>query len=213
MLDTRQYRTDQPCGDGAKPRCPETFDPDATMLGFEQEQWLHQQFAASGTTWNALAQQVIMANIQVPRRGAVRYFLDTWSGYPEALARLLEGMQATDLSNPLVLTGDAHAHWIFELTENAADPDAAIIASEFVGTSISSSGNGSAVTDTGDLVLANNSFARFHNNLRGYIRCDVGPSLWRSDMRVVDFVTEPDAPIYTAAAYVLEEGRRGVQPA
>ena len=33
VLDTRQYRTDQPCGDGEFPRCPESLDPSVTMLG------------------------------------------------------------------------------------------------------------------------------------------------------------------------------------
>jgi alkaline phosphatase D len=36
VLDARQYRTDQPCGDGEFPRCAESLDPEVTMLGFEQ---------------------------------------------------------------------------------------------------------------------------------------------------------------------------------
>ena len=31
-LDTRQYRSDQPCGDGNKPPCPEALNPQATMM-------------------------------------------------------------------------------------------------------------------------------------------------------------------------------------
>ena len=42
VLDTRQYRTDQPCGDGNKPPCPGSLDPNATMLGPAQERWLFQ---------------------------------------------------------------------------------------------------------------------------------------------------------------------------
>ena len=40
VLDTRQYRTDQPCGDGGQPPCPGVFDPQATLLGASQERWL-----------------------------------------------------------------------------------------------------------------------------------------------------------------------------
>ena len=40
VLDTRQFRTDQPCGDGLKARCPAALDPAATMTGPEQERWL-----------------------------------------------------------------------------------------------------------------------------------------------------------------------------
>jgi alkaline phosphatase D len=42
VLDTRQYRTDQPCNDGLKPRCAQAFDTNATMTGQEQEQCLFQ---------------------------------------------------------------------------------------------------------------------------------------------------------------------------
>jgi alkaline phosphatase D len=40
VLDTRQYRTDQPCGDGNKPPCDDVYDPQATLLGEAQEKWL-----------------------------------------------------------------------------------------------------------------------------------------------------------------------------
>jgi alkaline phosphatase D len=36
VLDTRQYRTDQPCGDGNKPPSPEQLDPKGTLMGAEQ---------------------------------------------------------------------------------------------------------------------------------------------------------------------------------
>src|SRR6185436_16818836 len=36
VLDTRQYRTDQPCGDGNKPPCAEALSPQATLLGDKQ---------------------------------------------------------------------------------------------------------------------------------------------------------------------------------
>src|SRR3546814_4658866 len=40
LLDTRQYRSDQPCGDGFKPACPGVFDKNAQVLGKAQEEWL-----------------------------------------------------------------------------------------------------------------------------------------------------------------------------
>ena len=40
VLDTRQYRTDQPCGDGSAPVCDEVRDPRATLLGGHQARWL-----------------------------------------------------------------------------------------------------------------------------------------------------------------------------
>ena len=47
VLDTRQYRTDHPCGEGAQVRCPAAIDPNTTMLGPQQEQWLLANLDAS----------------------------------------------------------------------------------------------------------------------------------------------------------------------
>jgi alkaline phosphatase D len=64
VLDTRQYRDDQPCGDGVNVRCPAALDPDTTLLGPEQERWLLQTLDASPARWNVLAQQVMMAELE-----------------------------------------------------------------------------------------------------------------------------------------------------
>ena len=68
VLDTRQYRTDQPCGDGNQPPRPASLDAGATMLGAVQERWLFQGLDRSKARWNVVAQQVMMA--QVDRRPA-----------------------------------------------------------------------------------------------------------------------------------------------
>ena len=63
VLDTRQYRTNQPCGDGEFVRCEESLDPAVTMLGEEQERWLAHGLGSSSSRWNVLAQQVLMAEL------------------------------------------------------------------------------------------------------------------------------------------------------
>ncbi|PRC49463.1 alkaline phosphatase, partial [Mycobacterium sp. ITM-2017-0098] len=40
MLDTRQYRSDQACGDEYRSDCAERFFPWRTLTGPEQERWL-----------------------------------------------------------------------------------------------------------------------------------------------------------------------------
>ncbi len=64
VLDTRQYRSDQPCGEGVTVRCPAAYDPSTTMLGPAQERWLLQNLDQSRATWNVLAQQVQMAEVE-----------------------------------------------------------------------------------------------------------------------------------------------------
>ncbi len=90
LLDTRQYRTDQACGDAVlsvQPACPETFDEARTLTGPEQEQWLFDTIGKQGTTWNVIGQQVVMANITL--NGAVLNY-DQWDGYPKDRQRILQ---------------------------------------------------------------------------------------------------------------------------
>ncbi len=47
MLDTRQYRTDQPCGDNVQLPCAAMTDTRATLLGAAQEKWLMERLDRS----------------------------------------------------------------------------------------------------------------------------------------------------------------------
>jgi alkaline phosphatase D len=87
-----------------------------------------------------------------------------------------------------------------------------VVAVEFVGTSISSGGNG--VKDPKiDTLLAENPFVKFHNRQRGYVRCTVTPTTWKSDYQVVEEVLKPGGAAITKASFVVEAGKPGVKPA
>src|SRR5262249_10270939 len=57
-LDTRQWRSDQACGDGMRSNCVEALDPARTMMGAEQEQWLYGNLADARARWTVIGQQV-----------------------------------------------------------------------------------------------------------------------------------------------------------
>jgi alkaline phosphatase D len=209
VLDTRQYRTLQPCGDGLKPRCAEAFDPDATMTGPEQERWLLDGLAASGARWNVIAQQVMMADLDRRIGPGELYFVDQWAGYVAARDRILTFLDERRPSNPVVLSGDIHSNWVADLTLDFTDPSSRTVATELVGTSISSGGNGNDISAAFRAIVAENPHIRFHNNQRGYVRCRVTPDHWQTDFRVVPSVTVPGAPIQTRATFVLEDGHPG----
>jgi alkaline phosphatase D len=209
VLDTRQYRTDQPCGDGLRPRCAEAFDPAATLTGPEQERWLIEGLAATPARWNVIAQQVMMADVDRRAGPDERYYMDQWAAYPAARDRILTFLETARTSNPIVLSGDIHSNWTADLTRDVAGPTAAVIATEFVGTSISSGGNGNDITDTFRAILAENPHVRFYNNQRGYVRCALTPERWLTEYRVVPYVTMNDAPVSTRASFVVADGRAG----
>jgi alkaline phosphatase D len=213
VLDTRQYRTDQPCGDGNKPQCEDALSSQATLLGNEQEAWLCDGLAKSTATWNVLAQQVMMARVDRIPGETVAYSMDQWPGYEMNRRRVLKFFDERTISNPVVLGGDIHSNWANDLIADFDDLDSKVVASEFVCTSISSGGDGKAVNPTTEGVLRENPFVKLYNSERGYVRCEVTPKLWRSDFRVVEKVTKPGAPRVDRASFVVEAGQAGVKPA
>lgn len=211
VLDTRQYRTDQPNGDGIMPLTGDVFSPRATMLGRPQEKWLTADLLKSQSEWNILAQQVVMAQLHLVRDEKKGYAMDKWSGYDVSRRRLLEFLADRKVPNPVVLTGDVHKNYVNELYLDADDYDSAPLAAEFVGTSISSGGDGEQKLPDHDQLAADNPFLKFSNGERGYVSCTVTPEEWRSDYQVVEYVTRPGAPLITRASFVVENGVAGVK--
>ncbi len=209
VLDTRQYRTDQPCGDRTQPACEGVFDPDATLLGERQEAWLRQTLQRSPAVWNVLAQQIMFGRADRDPGPEVAWSMDQWSGYDVARKRLLGFLAEERISNPVVLTGDIHSNWVNDLQVDFDRPESPTVATEFVGTSISSGGDGVAEDDYVRAILDQNPFVRFFNKERGYVSCTVTPSEWRADYQVVEKVTVAGAPRVTRASFRVEKGAAG----
>jgi alkaline phosphatase D len=214
MLDTRQYRDDQPCGDGSqRVPCGTWADPSRTILGAEQERWLVDGLGASRARWQVLGQQVPMAPYDdLPGEGQ-RLYMDGWSGYPADRDRVLAAIAERAPHRTVVLTGDVHSNWVNELHAGFDRPDRPAVAAEFVGTSISSGGDGSDTWVGAPEQMRENPHVRWHSARRGYVVCDVTPESWTADYREVPFVTRPGAPVATASRWRLEHGRPGIQRA
>ncbi|MFO0893126.1 MAG: alkaline phosphatase D family protein [Isosphaeraceae bacterium] len=215
VLDTRQYRTDQPNDDRRSALNEAALDPSNTILGARQSRWLKARLLESTATWNVLAQQVMMgmAGFRSSDSGAMLYSMDQWPGYAHERMELVRFLEERRVPNPVVITGDIHSNWVNELRVDDRQPDRPVVAAEFVGTSISSGGNGSATTPGLERRLADNPGVRFFNAQRGYVRCTLTPTSWRSDYRVVEEVTRPGAPAVDRASFVVEAGEPGIKPA
>ena len=213
VLDTRQYRSDQPCGDRTKPPCAGTADPDASLLGEGQQDWLFTGLRRSRAAWNVLPQQIMMARVDRAPGEDVTYSMDQWAGYDAPRDRLLRFLGESGARNPVVLTGDIHSNWVNDLLEDFDDPGSRVVATEFVGTSISSGGDGGPNAKYAEGVMSDNPFVKLHNAQRGYVSCELTPGLWTSRYRVIDSVTRRGAPRETLAEFVVEAGRPGAQRA
>ncbi len=213
VLDTRQFRTDQPLGDGRRAPSPVLLDPRGTLLGDRQRAWLESGLETSPAAWNILAQQVMMARVDHARGPEELYSMDQWPGYEFERRRVLRHLRERRVRNPVVLTGDIHSNWANELPADPERPDAPPVAVEFVGTSISSGGDGSLEPAHTAELMAENPFVKYRNNERGYVRCEVSPGEWRSDYRTVPYVERRGAPVNTRATFVVESGRPALRRA
>ncbi|GAA2252619.1 alkaline phosphatase D family protein [Streptomyces amakusaensis] len=212
VLDTRQYRSDQLYGDGWHPPGPELDDPARTMTGAAQERWLLDGWQDSGATWNLLAQQVTFARRRdVPGAGH-RVDMDSWDGCPAARRRLLDGARTAGIGNLMILTGDVHAAYGFDLKADWDDPRSRTLGTEIATTSVSSGGNGSDRPGNHEDLTRANPHLRFFNGRRGYTTVTLSERRARADFRTVAAVTVPDAPITTAASFVTEAGDPGLTP-
>jgi len=121
-------------------------DKHRNLLGVDQEKWLDVQLKDSkqrGAVWQVLGQQVLIGKVGIPSlrdeqlnlgltKGKVPDYirfmqgmagqglplnLDAWDGYPNCRDRMFDSLLA-HAHNPLVLAGDTHNAWAFNLNNN-----------------------------------------------------------------------------------------------
>ncbi|GAA4530895.1 MULTISPECIES: alkaline phosphatase D family protein [Nonomuraea] len=210
MLDTRQYRDDQGCGDGYRD-CPDATDPARSITGARQEEWLLDGFRRSGARWDVLGQQVFFAQRDNNAGPAKVTSQDAWDGYVASRRRITQGWIDAGVRNPVVLTGDVHAHWAADLKLDYDDPTGPSVGSELVATSITSGGDGADSDPATHPFLGINPHLRFYNNQRGYVITRVERERLTADFKVVPTVREPGAEAHTKATFVIEDRVPGVQ--
>jgi alkaline phosphatase D len=220
VLDTRQYRTDQP---GGFPgdfglEMAGTGNTAGTLTGEAQERWLAGGLTRTPARWNVIAQQVMMSRTRFPNptggQPPIVANLDQWDGYAPQRTRLLRFLADRRVANPVVLAGDIHSTWFSDLKLNFDDPASPSVAVEFVATSVSSD---FPIAFDAPLKQVNpvlNPHVRyFDGSRRGYLRAEVGRDAWRTDVRVVDTIEVRNAPVYTSASYAVEAGQHTLVPA
>ena len=216
VLDDRQYRSPEACPRRGRhggsntvdvARCVALADPARSVLGAEQERWLERSLTRSRARWNVLAQQTRMAQLdQLPGPGR-RAWTDGWDGYPAARRRLLATLAARYIANPVVIGGDVHQFNVADLKLDFDDPGSPVIASEFVGTSITSQGWSQPRLER---LLADNPHLKLlESRYRGYTRVTLTPRRLLADLRAMQTVARRDGACRTLASFEVEDGRPG----
>ena len=116
-------------------------DESRTMLGDDQEKWLHDGIKGSKATWRVLAQQVMMGPLQ---SNGVVINTDQWDGYQATRERLYKALDEAASGGFVVLTGDIHSSWAIELPREIGKYDektgSGAIGVEFVTPGVTSGG-------------------------------------------------------------------------
>jgi alkaline phosphatase D len=216
LLDDRQFRSPQPCAPPARgggsstvtaEECAARLDPRLTLLGEGQERWLEAALDRSRARWNVIGQQSIMAQVDRKPGPGRLYWTDSWDGYPAARRRLLDFLASRKPANPVVIAGDVHSFWVNDLKPDFDDAASPVVATEIVGTSITSQFGRPEVIDA---QRGDNPHVRFADGRRrGYVRVEVTPQQLRADLRAMRTVTQPRAECDTLASFVVHDGRPG----
>lgn len=210
VLDTRQYRSKQGCGGGARTACAEALDPSRTILGAEQETWLFENLATARSRWTVLGQQVpTFARDLQQLDPAGRFAMDKWDGYVASRNRLYARLKETRAPNPVVLSGDVHQHFGSDLKVDFTKPDSETIGVEFTNTSLTSGGDGADVSAAWERTRSDNPHIKYHSARRGYIACTATPARMHADFKILDGVTLPNQPARVGGSLVVESGRPG----
>lgn len=241
MLDTRHVGRDQPLlpnsilGDnvGVFTQRGAFADPARQLLGTTQETWLAESLAASTAQWQLLGNQVYFSPLKLlgaPRALGTSLFVSTdkWDGYEPARDRVLAML--AHVRNPVILTGDAHEAYAFDVTP---DPNSANYngvtgdgsqAVEFVVTSTTSRGDAPLGDSLSGLVqrlasglegtveqllrVSNPHLKHFDNRLNGYCVLDVTTARCAAEFWTVPFVSTATDAQALDATWVCDDGSK-----
>ena len=188
MLDTRIFGRE-------KLDATASNEPERQLLGLEQENWLYLNMLEGkrrDATWQILGQQVILA----PFKGAsATNSGDIWNGYASARDRLLNFIEDNNIDNTVVLTGDYHASFAFDVCKNPFDassynPNTGVgsLAVEFVCPALTSL----AFPENNNGPEAN-PHQKFNNQPdHGYMLLDITEQACQCDWYYTDTLTERD---------------------
>jgi alkaline phosphatase D len=150
LLDLRSFRSQQVAvGNGS------VDDPNRTITGRAQLDWLKAGLKSSDTTWRLVGNSVMISPFAIgalsadllkplaellglPKEG-LALNTDQWDGYTDDRRELLAHLRSNAIRNTVFLTGDIHMAWANDVPVNAGTyPLSASAATEFVVTSVTS---------------------------------------------------------------------------
>ncbi|MFJ4780910.1 alkaline phosphatase D family protein [Streptomyces sp. NPDC088762] len=234
LLDLRSFRSQQ-----AKVGSGSVDDPERTMTGRAQLDWLKSGLAGSDATWKLVGTSVMIspvafgslpAHLLAPLakllglpEGGIAVNVDQWDGYTDDRKELLGHLRDRNIRNTVFLTGDIHMAWANEVPVNMATyPGSGTAATEFVVTSVTSDNLDDILhvpADTASLVAesavkaANWHVKWLDMDAHGYGVLDVTAERSQMDYYVVSDKRNQDASAAWTRSYRTLNGTQKVERA
>lgn len=221
MIDSRQYRTKPPlavCSPADRPDgyCPDTLDPNSSVLGDAQEAWLLDGLSAAATTWNVLGNQFAFTQRDGDGRldpPESRDLGGGWDRYVADRQTILDHVRTRDIRNLVIVTGDSHRNWVLNTPRDYRTWDAAVppVCTEFMVTSITSGGERDPKPS--HRPQASTPHLLYRDQSHGYGLVTLSPSEWRTDYRAVSTIWAPSSSVSTISSWTVRPDQPGANPA
>ncbi|MFD3323852.1 alkaline phosphatase D family protein [Streptomyces sp. NPDC058701] len=232
LLDLRSFRSQQvKVGSGS------VDDPERTLTGRAQLDWLKAGLAGSDATWKLVGTSVMISPVafgSLPAHllkplakllglpeGGLAVNVDQWDGYTDDRKELLGHLRDRNIRNTVFLTGDIHMAWANEVPVNMATyPGSGTAATEFVVTSVTSDNLDDILhvpADTASLVAesavkaANWHVKWLDMDAHGYGVLDVTAERSQMDYYVISDKRRPDASAAWSRSYRTRNGTQTVE--
>ncbi|MGW1951864.1 alkaline phosphatase D family protein [Streptomyces sp. NPDC001920] len=232
LLDLRSFRSQQvKVGDG------EVDDPERTLTGRAQLDWLKAGLQSSDTTWRLVGNSVMISPFAIgslsaellkplakllglPQEG-LALNADQWDGYTDDRRELLAHLRSNAIRNTVFLTGDIHMAWANDVPVNAGTyPLSASAATEFVVTSVTSDNlddivkvpEGTVSAVAAPVIRAANRHVHWVDTDRhGYGVLDITAERAQMDYYVLSDRTKADATSKWVRSYRTRSGTQKVE--
>lgn len=207
MLDTRLHGREAQSGTTGST----VNNPNRTILGADQYQWLSDQLLYTQAQWKIIGQQVMMAPLTVAGIGVNG---DQWDGYPAERNKLISLVLANNIQNVAVLTGDIHTSWANDVpTANYnSNTGAGSAFVEFVTTSVTSPGFPIGVGMS--IIKLANPHVKFVNlDKKGFIILDVNQQRVQADWFFVSTINYSSSNYNYAESWYENAGERHLRKA
>ncbi|MFJ6407346.1 alkaline phosphatase D family protein [Streptomyces hydrogenans] len=232
LLDLRSFRSAQ-----AKTGSGTVDDPDRTITGRAQLDWLKSGLAGSDAAWQLVGTSVMIspvafgslpAHLLEPLAGllglpaeGIAVNVDQWDGYTDDRKELLGHLSSRAIRNTVFLTGDIHMAWANDVPAKAATyPLSASVATEFVVTSVTSDNLDDllnvapgtlSVVAAGAVKAANRHVKWVDMDHHGYGVLDVTAERSQMDYYTVSDKRDPAASASWARSYRTLSGTQRVE--